>query len=272
MGILKFLFRKKTLQSIFYIIIVAIIREATAIGADEGYENLVNAVIEIYNNDSVIIGGLLLLLIYTKGSFFTLGILFVLLWIVRDLLKVEITSRKITFPYLDLYIDNTFSRPQQYNRGISSKGYGKTFSPGDAPYKFIWKWLFKFRIVNVSDYNAYNVVYDVEKGKNLFDYIEPIPKPLSITGNQSIEFEAYSEISKEVSGKEGGKYRESPLPADKDFDNVKILITYQNTDRIKFYTLYSVQDGIVKNDYFRYKPEPFAKYSWFQRIRIHLNQ
>jgi hypothetical protein len=271
-SLISFLFRKKSLQSIFFIIVIAIIREAAAIGADQGYEALVNEVVSYYNTKSAIIGGLLILLIYTKGSYITLVILFALLYVVYSLLRVEITAHKIAFPYLDLYVENVFRRPQQINQGISPKGYGKTFSPGDAPYKFLYKWLFKIRIVNVSDHNAYNVTYEVENNKELFDYMPPFSKPLSVTSNTKVEVEGYAELKKEISGKEGTKYRESELPEDKDFHDYKILVSYNNSDQVKFYTLFTCKDGQTNNSYFRYIPEPFAKYNWIQKLRIRFDK
>jgi hypothetical protein len=106
----------------------------------------------------------------------------------------------------------------------------------------------------------------------LFDYIGPLPKPLSLISNTDFIVEGYSEMKDDVSGREGEKYRESEFPFDKDFDEYKILITYENTDRVKFYTLITGGFRNLKSEYLRYKPEPFGKYSWIQRIRIAVNK
>ncbi|WP_146191826.1 hypothetical protein [Algibacter marinivivus] len=96
---LEIIFQKKTLSYILFLITAAIIREALALGFDENFENLFIYLNERYNNNDVDLYILILQLLFTKGSYITLLILFVLLSVFVFLKNKEL--KKLTTPNAD---------------------------------------------------------------------------------------------------------------------------------------------------------------------------
>ena len=81
MGILKLIFRKKTLNSILFLIVAAIIRESIFLGFDEGLEEFFSSLHEQYKDKDgyILIFIAILKFIFSKGSWIILLILSTLL-------------------------------------------------------------------------------------------------------------------------------------------------------------------------------------------------
>lgn len=108
MEFLKIIFRKKSLNYILFIIVTAIIREALALGFDEGFENLFLHLSNEYQGNNVKFYILLLQLIFTKGSWITLIILFVLLLIFVFLKYKELIIKPGNRPRIDFHKVNDY--------------------------------------------------------------------------------------------------------------------------------------------------------------------
>ncbi|WP_158676875.1 hypothetical protein [Pukyongia salina] len=119
--LLNIIFRKKTLNYILFIITAAIIREALALGFDENFENLFEYLNDRYSSNNVKFYILVLQLIFTKGSFITLSILFVLL-----LIFAFLKSKELIIPSQDV---KDFQKLQdKINRIISEESFPEIYN------------------------------------------------------------------------------------------------------------------------------------------------
>jgi len=161
MEILKIIFRKKSLNYILFIIVSAIIRESFALGFDEGFENIFSYLDSKYQGNNVKFYILLLQLIFTKGSWITLGILFVLLLIFVFLKYKELIIGNTKRPRIDFHkINDYFGR---IPKGITPNN-PKVIRVGIDDIEKYWEllWSYNLEIRNNSSQTVYEFEIDFE--------------------------------------------------------------------------------------------------------------
>lgn len=260
MEILKLIFRKKTLTSILFIIIAAIIRESLALGFDEEFDDLFNLIGERYKDESgfVLILVAIAKIIFSKGSWITLSILAGLLLFIGFLKYKELSKTNEKRPFLDLQLYSDVNRPAQHNRGISHQNDSKkSHQIGQVKYNFEWHWKWQLKIRNNSESTAYNVKLYFLKEGHPFNYLERFNSSDPIKSNESKDLLCNLVIKKAISGNNAGKYRNSKYPPEKGIESLEIIAEYQDDSRNKYYTLFKENSGQIVNEYLNKKPKKF---------------
>ncbi|MGH1438344.1 MAG: hypothetical protein ACRBG0_28195 [Lewinella sp.] len=92
--ILNILFRRKTLNSILFILVAAVIRELAALGASEEIIELCNKIQEQNPDNYLYYAAVIVEFVFGKGSFITLGVIIGLIILFVSLRIYEITHPK----------------------------------------------------------------------------------------------------------------------------------------------------------------------------------
>ena len=268
MEIFKLIFRKKTLNSILFIIVVAIIRESMALGFDEGFEELFSSLEEQYKDKYILILIAILKLFLSKGSWITLSILGVLLLFFGILKYKELSNANNKIPYLDLELYNkNANRPIQHNRGSINQENDETkvFQHKSIEYNFEWHWHWLLKIRNNSEATAYSVKLYFPGSKYPFDYLERLNANEPIKSNKSKDLNCNVVIRKATNSFDAKKYRNSKFPPQKGIESLEILVEYQDESRNTYYTLFKEKSVKEKNQYLRKKPWKWRYRSLFSR-------
>lgn len=238
MEILKYIFRRKTLNSILFIIVAAIIREALALGFDEDFEELFNLLNETYKDKS----GLVLILIaivkiiFSKGSYITLSILFVLLGIFVFLKYKELIIPTKNRPRIDFH--KIWSSSARLIRGTSPDN-PKVIRVGIDKIKRYWElnWNFEIEIRNNSSETVYELDIEFQNKPANTQIVGSIGKYEPIKSHEKKEYRF-----KLIQHMTGTHEDADNWLAEKEKEllkDMKIIGKYKDENRKEFKTIYN---------------------------------
>lgn len=152
---------------------------------------------------------------------------------------------------IELEADGGFS----LNKGLSSKNdISNGFIEIDSTiYVYEVTWKINLKITNNSNIIAYYPELNFLNQQVGFTHLERLDKNIPIKENEQITLKGTYMMYEEVAGKD--RTATNGLPP--NFNNLKILLSYKNPDKRKFYTFFTNSKTNIKNFYKRRKPKEF---------------
>ena len=238
MEILKFIFRRKTLNSILFLIAAAIIREALALGFDDDFEELFNLLNEQFKdkNGLFLILIVILKIVFSKGSYITLSILFVLLLIFVFLKYKELVLPSKFRPRIDFH--KIWSSSARLIRGTSPDN-PKVIRVGIDKIKRYWElnWNFEIEIRNNSSQTVYELDIEFQNKPANTQIVGSIGKYEPIQPHEKREYRF-----KLIQNMTGTHEDADKWLAEKEKELLKdmqIVGRYKNENRKEFKTIYN---------------------------------
>lgn len=144
-------------------------------------------------------------------------------------------------------------------RGISEKNKigEEGYIDGQTAIRvFELKWYCKIRITNNSDLTAFYPELEYNPNGPKFKMINDLNKLQPIKPNEPIELKAEYSKYEEKTGQERTNVGRDMPP---EFADLEILISYQNSQKSKFYTLYDNSTDGNKNRFLKKRPKDYSK-------------
>lgn len=239
--IFGFIFRKKSINSAIYVVVLALIREAVALGYDESFEELFNRFAEKYDTYEVDIFVLILQIVFTKGSWTTL---FILVTILAALLVTRFWDKIVPInkrPRIDFHKIYAYS----YRKPLGvTKNNPKVIRVGIDKVERQWelKWDYKVEIRNNSSETVYEFNIEFEnKPPNAFLKSE-IGKfePIKVHEKKEVSFS----IIQLYTGYFDGADEQVNNPNHPLLKDLILVGVYKNEERKVFSTKYSWDNDI----------------------------
>lgn len=233
--LIKFIFRKKSLNSAIYILVAAIIRESIALGYDESFEELFIRLSERYDSYEVNIIILVLQIIFTKGSYITLSILIGVFLIIlfvryRDNISVNDARPRIDFHKIYSYSSRKPLGFTKNNPKIIRFGIDKIEQQWEL------EWRYKVEVRNNSTVPIYEFRVEFENKPPTARLRNDIGKfePIKVHEKRELEFsivQLYVGYHDEVDKMIGDKNNHL-------LDNLILVGKYKNENRQEYSTRY----------------------------------
>ena len=143
-------------------------------------------------------------------------------------------------------------------RGFSSKnvvneeGY---IDGNNAIRIFELTWRYNVKITNNSDLTAFYPILEYNPNGPKFTQIDKINRLEPIKPAESLELKAEYKKYEEAKGKDRTQVGEEP-PS--EFSELRILLSYENSKKRRFYTLFDYNSKSTKNIFLRTKPKDYG--------------
>ncbi len=157
----------------------------------------------------------------------------------------------------ELTIEVTSNSGLSIPRGLSSKnkvnedGY---IDGNNAIRVFELTWKYKIKITNNSDLTAFYPVLEYNPNGPKITQIDKISKLEPIKPTESLELKAEYKKYEEVIGKDRTQIGKSP-PI--EFNELEVLLGYENSKKRRFYTLFNFNEFGKKNRFLNKKPKDY---------------
>lgn len=125
-----------------------------------------------------------------------------------------------------------------------------TTEDADSLYVYEIFWHYDLTIKNRSSYTAYDPEFLSNFYLPYYSRIEPLTKRVILPSEKTITKGFHSKMQQCREGEQ-----KQPVNLPKEFDNIKLLLSYQNKHKINFYTVFDVKSG--KSTYHRFRPLEF---------------
>ncbi len=143
-------------------------------------------------------------------------------------------------------------------RGFSSKNKvnAEGYIDGNNAIRiFELTWKYNVKITNNSDLTAFYPILEYNPNGPKFTQIDKINKLEPIKPAESLELKAEYKKYEEAMGKARTKIGQAPPP---EFSELGILLSYENSKKRRFYTLFDYNAKSNKNTFLRTKPKDYG--------------
>jgi hypothetical protein len=182
------------------------------------------------------------------------------------IISVFLTAIFFILPYL---INKYYSRPELTieiipNGGVSlqiglseNNDFSKEYIDADTAIRiFELTWKFNVVITNNSDLTAFYPKIEFNPKGSKFTLIDELKELRPIKPNESLTLEAEYNKLEETTGRDRTQIGQAP-PI--EFGNLELLLGYENSKKMRFFTLYNYCLTDNKNKFLRNKPKDYNK-------------
>jgi len=192
--------------------------------------------------------------IFNKETMEVLGWIFGAL-LIPTLIALIPFIRKVYFsgPELTIEIISTGGGSEPLGLSIKnddSKGY---IEGNNAIYHFKVTWKFNLIITNNSMVTAYYAKLYFPNEKINFSLIDKLNPLNPIKENEKLTLQAQFTMYEECKGQDRTHIKGLPP----HFENLKLLLEYKNQHKKVFYTMYSLNNNVGENNFYRKRPKLF---------------
>ena len=244
--ILSIIFRRKTINSILFILVAATIRELAAIGASEEIIEFCNKIQEQNPDNFLYYVALIIEFVFGKGSLITLFVLIGLIMLF-SILKIYENKEPKANPRLEIELEyrGAMKKPLRPSRNnpINEQGH-MIIEQGKGIYINELEWKYNMIIRNNSSYPAYKpkIIFP-KSNKYQFSYIEKLNSNKPIKALEETTLTTKYSYKIEALGKDAADMVRNKMPANSAFDEMRIVLEYENENGRKFYTNFQVSEG-----------------------------
>lgn len=266
--ILNVIFRRKTLNSILFILVAATIRELAALGASEEVIEFCNKIQEQNPDNFLYYISIVIEFIFGKGSYITLGILLILIFLFA-FLKTKENSQGKTKPILEInLIPNGKGNESQVlpsSKTPRNKDGMPVMQVGNKTGRQELYWKYKVKVINNSTATAFSPELFVDKSFSNINFIGDLDINSPIKGAESVDLKIKYKKWVDGTSQERDEIRKHTFPPE-IINGFKLIIKYNLEDGLSKFRKFEFKGGKGETGNLRKISEDYVKAKIYKSI------